>query len=402
MDEKAVSEKKAKKPLPKKKVLIILILAGIVSLVAGGLYWNYARTHISTDDAYIQGTIYPISFRVPGTVTRVLVRDNQLVEKGQALAELDPTDYDVAFKQARANLGNARSRLESARLAVPLESDQTRARMDESRAVVGTNEKNLAEAREQFRRLEEESRSQKALLDKAGWDRDRFDKLYQQKAVSKQQFDEAATNFEVAASRYQGSLAAQQALKNTIAALGEQIKKARAQMELARTGEKVVSIKKTQSEAAQAELDLAEARLEQARLQLSYTRISAPARGRITKKNVEAGQQVQAGQPLLALVSLEDVWVAANYKETQLTRVKTGQPATIAVDTFPGRKIKGRVDSIMAGTGSAFSLFPPENATGNFVKIVQRIPVKIVLDKNQELPPLRIGMSVVPTIHIEN
>jgi membrane fusion protein, multidrug efflux system len=397
-----VSEENAKKSLPKKKALWILAVVGLAAVVTGVFYWRYVRTHVSTDDAYIQGTIYPISFRIPGTVIRVAVQDNQTVEKGQVLAELDPTDYEVAWRQAQANLENARARWASARLAVPLESDQTRARLDESRAGVGAYEKNLAESRDQLRRLEQESRSQKALLDKAGWDRDRFDKLYQQKAVSKQQFDEAATNQEVAASRYQGSLASQQALKNTMASLEEQIKRAKAQVELARTGEKVVSIKKTQSEAAKAELALAEARLEQARLQWSYTRITAPARGRITKKNLEPGQQVQAGQPLLALVSLEDVWVAANYKETQLTRVKVGQPATIAVDTFPGKKIKGRVESIMAGTGSAFSLFPPENATGNFVKIVQRIPVKIVLDKNQELPPLRIGMSVVPTILVED
>ncbi|MBI5582902.1 MAG: HlyD family secretion protein [Deltaproteobacteria bacterium] len=397
-----MSEENVKKPSPKKKTFLILAVVGIIAVIIGGLYWRYVRTHISTDDAYVQGTIYPISFRVPGTVTRVLVKDNQLVEEGQALAELDPTDYEVAAKQARANLEQAKSRWESARLAVPLESDQTRARVDESRAGVGTFENNLAEAREQLRRLEEETRSQKALLDKAELDRDRFSKLYQQQAISRQQFDETATNYEVAASRYQGSLAAQQALKNTMASLGEQIKKARAQVDLAQTGEKVVSIKKQQLEAAKAELDLAEARLEQARLQLAYTRIMAPARGRITKKSLETGQRVQAGQPVLALVSLEEVWVAANYKETQLTRVKVGQKAKIEVDTFPGKKIRGRVESIMAGTGSAFSLFPPENATGNFVKIVQRIPVKIVLDKNQELPPLRIGMSVVPTILVED
>lgn len=396
-----MSEDKAKKP-PKKKILILLSLAGLAAIVIGFFYWRYTRTHITTDDAYVQGTIYPISFRVPGTVIRVSVQDNQLVGKGQVLAELDPTDYEVALRQAQANLENARARQASARLAVPLESDQTRARLDESRAGVGAYEKNLVEAREQLRRLEEETRSQKALLDKAGWDRDRFSKLYRQQAIAKQQYDEAATNHEVAAARHQASLAAQQALKSTMASLEEQIKRARAQVDLARTGEKVVSIKKQQSAAAQADLTLAEARLEQARLQLSYARITAPAAGRVTKKNLEPGQQVQAGQPLLALVSLEDVWVAANYKETQLTRVQVGQKATIRVDTFPDKKIRGRVESIMAGTGSAFSLFPPENATGNFVKIVQRIPVKIVLDKNQEIPPLRVGMSVVPTILVDD
>jgi membrane fusion protein (multidrug efflux system) len=254
------------------------------------------------------------------------------------------------------------------------------------------------EAREQLRRLQEETKSLKALLDKATWDRDRFNKLYQQQAISRQQYDEAQTQYEVAFSRHQGSLAAQQALRNTIAGLGEQIKRAQAQVAFAETGRQGVKMKKQQLEAARAELSLAEARLEQARLQLSYTRVLAPARGQITKKNVEAGNLVQAGQPLMALVPLENLWVVANYKETQLTRVKPGQEVTIKVDTFAGKKIKGRVESLMAGTGSAFSLFPPENATGNFVKIVQRLPVKIVLEKNQELPPLRIGMSVEPTI----
>ena len=386
----------------KKKPVFILAGVGLLAVIGGFLYWRYTQTHISTDDAYVAGSIYSVSFRIPGTVAKVLVHDNQLVESGQALVTLDPTDYEVAYKQAQANLENLKARWASAQIAVPLESDQTRARVDESKAGIGTLEKNVDEAREQLRRLQEETKSLKALLDKATWDRDRFNKLYQQQAISRQQYDEAQTQYEVAFSRHQGSLAAQQALQNTIAGLGEQIKRAQAQVVFAETGRQGVKIKKQQLEAAKAELSLAEARLEQARLQLSYTRILSPARGQITKKSVEAGNMVQAGQPLMALVPLENLWVVANYKETQLTRVKPGQEVTIKADTFPGKKIKGRVESLMAGTGSAFSLFPPENATGNFVKIVQRLPVKIVLDKNQELPPLRIGMSVEPTILIED
>ena len=375
---------------------------GLLAVLGGFLYWKYTQTHIATDDAYVTGSIYSVSFRIPGTVAKVLVHDNQLVESGQVLVTLDPTDYEVAYKQAQANLENLKARWASAQMAVPLESDQTRARVDESKAGKGTLEKNVDEAREQLRRLQEETKSLKALLDKATWDRDRFNKLYQQQAISRQQYDEAQTQYEVAFSRHQGSLAAQQALQNTIAGLGEQIKRAQAQVVFAETGRQGVKIKKQQLEAAKAELSLAEARLEQARLQLSYTRILSPARGQITKKSVEAGNMVQAGQPLMALVPLENLWVVANYKETQLTRVKPGQEVTIKADTFPGKKIKGRVESLMAGTGSAFSLFPPENATGNFVKIVQRLPVKIVLDKNQELPPLRIGLSVEPTILVED
>jgi membrane fusion protein, multidrug efflux system len=386
----------------KKRSIFIVAGVGLLAVIGGFLYWQYAQTHIATDDAYVVGSIYSVSFRIPGTVAKVLVHDNQLVESGQALVTLDPTDYEVAYKQAQANLENLKARWATAQMAVPLESDQTRARVDESKAGKGTFEKNVDEAREQLRRLQEETKSLKALLDKATWDRDRFNKLYQQLAISRQQYDEAQTQYEVAFARHQGSLAAQQALQNTIAGLGEQIKRAQAQVVFAETGRQGVKIKKQQLEAAKAELSLAEARLEQARLQMAYTRIQAPARGHITKKNVEAGNLVQAGQPLMALVPLENLWVVANYKETQLTAVKPGQKVTIKVDTFPGQKIKGRVESLMAGTGSAFSLFPPENATGNFVKIVQRLPVKIVLENNQDLPPLRIGMSVEPTILVKD
>ena len=386
----------------KKKPVIIMAGVGLLAVIGGFLYWRYTQTHVSTDDAYVAGSIYSVSFRIPGTVAKVLVHDNQLVVSGQALVVLDPTDYEVAYKQAQANLENLKARWASAQMAVPLESDQTQARVDESQAGKGTLEKNVDEAREQLRRLQEETKSLKALLDKATWDRDRFNKLYQQQAISRQQYDDAQTQYAVAFSRHQGSLAAQQALQNTIAGLGEQIKRAQAQVVFAETGRQGVKIKKQQLEAAKAELSLAEARLEQSRLQLSYTRILSPAGGQITKKNVEAGNMVQAGQPLMALVPLENLWVVANYKETQLTRVKPGQEVTIKADTFPGKKIKGRVESLMAGTGSAFSLFPPENATGNFVKIVQRLPVKIVLDKNQELPPLRIGLSVEPTILVKD
>ncbi len=380
-----------------------LILGGIalLGLIVGFFWYHYAQTHISTDDAYVTGSIYSLSFRVSGTVARVDVHDNQLVDAGQVIATLDPTDYEVAYNQAQANLEALKARWASAQIAVPLESDQTQARVNESTAGVGTFQKNFLEAQEQLRRAQEETKSLKAILTKAALDRDRFDSLFKNHAVSKQQFDEALTQYQVAEARYNASLAGQQALQKTIESLQEQINRARAQVDLARTGKQSVKIREQMAKAAKAELSLAEARLEQARLQLSYIQIKAPARGHITKKNVEVGNQVQAGQPLMALVPLENLWIVANYKETQLKRVKTGQKVSIKVDTFSGERLRGRVESIMAGTGAAFSLFPPENATGNFVKIVQRIPVKIVLDQDQKnLPQLRVGMSVIPTILI--
>jgi membrane fusion protein, multidrug efflux system len=384
-----------------KKAVIILCGLGLVGLIVGVFWYRYTQTHISTDDAYVTGSIYSLSFRVPGTVAQVNVHDNQLVETGQVIATLDPTDYQVAYNQALANLEALKARWASAQIAVPLESDQTQARVNESTAGVGTFKKNFLEAQEQLRRAQEETKSLKAILTKAVLDRDRYDSLFKNHAVSKQQFDDVQTQYLVAEARYNASLAGQQALQKAIESQQEQINRASAQVDLARTGKQSVKIREQMAKAARAELSLAEARLEQARLQLSYTQIKAPARGHITKKNIEVGNQVQAGQPLMALVPLENLWIVANYKETQLKRVKTGQKVSIRVDTFSGERLRGRVDSIMAGTGAAFSLFPPENATGNFVKIVQRIPVKIVLNQDRKnLPRLRVGMSVIPTILI--
>lgn len=397
-----MAEESPKNNQRKKKGILILSTVGIVGLIVAAILYQYTRTHITTDDAYVTGSIYSLSFRVPGTVAEVQVHDNQRVEAGQVIATLDRTDYELAYRLAQANLAAAQARWTSARLAVPLESVQTEARVNETRAGKGAMEKNVQEAREHLRRAQEEINSLQAILNKAALDKDRMQNLFGQKAVSKQQYDEALTQHQVAEARYKAAQAGQAAIQKTVESLIEQINRAKAQVDLAQTGEQSVKIRQQQALAAKSELALAEARLEQARLQLTYTQIKAPARGQITKKNVEKGNQVQAGQPLMALVPLDRVWIQANYKETQLTRVKPGQKVLVKVDTFPGKKFQGRVESIMAGTGSAFSLFPPENATGNFVKIVQRIPVKILLtSEGKDLPPLRIGMSVISTILIE-
>lgn len=397
-----MAEESLKNNQRKKKGILILCTIGIVGLIVAAVLYQYTRTHITTDDAYVTGSIYSLSFRVPGTVAEVLVHDNQRVEAGQVIATLDRTDYELAYTLAQANRAAAQARWTSAQLAVPLESVQTEARVNETRAGKGAMEKNVQEAREHLRRAQEEINSLQAILNKATLDKDRFQNLFGHKAVSKQQYDEVLTQQQVAEARYKAALAGQAAIQKTVESLIEQINRAKAQVDLAQTGEQSVKIRQQQALAAKSELALAEARLEQARLHLTYTQIKAPAPGQITKKNVEKGNQVQAGQPLMALVPLNRVWIQANYKETQLTRVKPGQKVVVKVDTFPGKKFQGRVESIMAGTGSAFSLFPPENATGNFVKIVQRIPVKILLtSEEKDLPLLRIGMSVIPTILID-
>lgn len=398
-----MAENQIKKNIFNKKVLIILGAIGVVGLVLGIIYYRYSKTHISTDDAYVAGNIYSLSFRVPGSVSQVLVNDNQLVEKGQLIATLDSTDYEVAVKEAQANLDAIKSRWLSSRLAVPLEKNQTLARINESTAGKGVMEKNLLQAQDQVKRAEQQTQSLKAILDKAARDRTRYTNLYNKKAISQQQYEEAQTQYTVAEANYKASLAAQEALEKNLGALRDQINRAEAQVHLAQTGHQSVKIREQAAKSAQSELDLATARLEQARLRKSYTELRAPAHGHITKKNIEVGDQVQSGQPLMALVPLDNLWVVANYKETDLTRIRKGDRVTLKADTYPDITIRGRVDSIMAGTGSAFSLFPPENATGNYVKVVQRIPVKIILDPNQkDLPRLRVGMSVIPTILVKD
>jgi membrane fusion protein (multidrug efflux system) len=278
----------------KKKAFLIVGAIVAVGLVAGWFYASYSRTHISTDDAFIEGNIYTIAFRVAGTVKAVHVSDNQKVKKGDLLVELDPADYRSRRDAARANLALQRA--------------------------------NLRFAQQELKRA-------KTLLAEEAGTADRYDK--------------AASSEEM----------------------------------------------------ARAEVKLAEEHLEQAELNLGYTTVVAPADGDVTKKNVQVGNQVQANQPLMALVSLDDLWVIANYKETEMGGMHPGQEVRITVDTFPGRTFRGTVDSIMAGTGVSFSLFPAENATGNYVKVVQRIPVKIRLDRSSDPGQvLRVGMSVVPTV----
>lgn len=278
----------------KRKAFLIVGIVVAVGLAAGWSYRSYSRSHISTDDAFIEGNIHTIAPRVAGAVRSVLVRDNQRVKQGDLLVELDPADH--------------RSRRDAARAALELQ-------------------------RANLRLAEREGKRAEALLASEANSQERYDK-----AVSAR-------------------------------------------------------------EIALAQVTLAEEHLRQAELNLGYTAIAAPADGYVTRKSVQVGNQVSVGQPLMAVVSLDELWVVANYKETEMGLIRPGQEVRITVDTFPGRTFTGRVDSIMAGTGVSFSLFPAENATGNYVKVVQRIPVKIRLDEGTDKDHvLRVGMSVVPTV----
>lgn len=328
----------------KKKVALFILSALIISgIIIGVLYYNYLKNNISTDDAYIQGSIHLASPKIAGTVLKVYVNDNQQVKKGDTLIIIDPKDFDIKIENAKASLDLAVNEVSS--LYASLASANAKVKIAE------------------------------ASYKQALTDYQRNEQLYREGVISKDLIDRSNTSLDVAA----GSL------KNA----KEELRKIKAQIgESSQKGKEALIRQK-------------EAVLKEALTQKEYATIIAPADGYVTKKSVEEGNYIYPGQPVLAVVSLNDVWVVANYKETQVTNIKKGQKVKIKVDTYPGRTFYGRVDSIMAGTGATFSLIPPENATGNFVKVVQRIPVKIVLDKVSDSETLRPGMSVIPTIIVK-
>lgn len=351
----------------KKIALSIFAIVVIVGLTALFFYTRYIKTHISTDDAFIDGDIYTIASKVSGTVKNVFVSSNQLVKKGDILVELDEADYEVKVSEA----------------ASALEAEKAKTTEIESRIVAAR--KLLAETVARVEAVKALNELQNAKLEQAEKDRDRAENLYKKQAISKEKYERALTAYKVALAQVRASTEDMKAVTLAV----ETQKAAVKQAEASKISQMSIIKQK-------------EAVLETAQLNSGYTKINSPADGHVTKKSVEAGNQIKAGQPIMAVVSLDDVYVTANYKETELERVKPGQKVEIEVDTYPGKKFTGKVESIMAGTGSAFSLFPPENATGNYVKVVQRIPVKIVLDKDADKEHvLRVGMSVVPTIIVE-
>jgi membrane fusion protein (multidrug efflux system) len=352
----------------KKKVSIIIFIAlALIGIISIYFYLRYKAVHITTDDAFIEGHIYTIAPKVRGTVKRIYVDDNQLVKKGDILLEIDPVDYEVMMNEASSVLSQEESKLAE----IDARIEASKRKLSELNAAMKSEKANLE--------------LQEAKLKLAEIDFKRAKNLYEKEAIPKERYDNAQTGYDVAVS--------------IVKAQAEQLKQA----EMAVETQKALIKQGEASRPPQVSVIKAKgANLKAAELNYGYTRIYAPSDGYVTKKNVEVGNQIQVDQPLMAVVSLTDIWVVANYKETQLEKVRPGQKVSIKVDTFPGQVFKGRVDSIMAGSGSVFSLFPPENATGNYVKVVQRIPLKILFDKDTDPHHvLRIGMSVVPTILVE-
>lgn len=369
-----------------------LLRLALFALVLGALgYWGYRHYLLNagiekTDNAYIEARVVHISPRVPGPILRLRVTDNQVVETGELLAEIDPRDYEIQVAQAQATLDAAIARRRSAETSLAMMRVTSTASLDEAG-------EQLAAVR--ARELEEVARvrAAEAEMERAQSDYRRMREMAAN-LVSPQQLD-------LAEASAKSSAAALEAAQRRVASTRAEIQQAEARLRSADTAPLQVQVTEAQLQQYVAEVAQAEAALEQARLNLSYTRITAPEAGRISKRSAEQGAYVQAGSAILTLTT-HDVWVVANYKETQLTGMHPGQPATIEVDAYPAENFSGRVDSIQAGTGARFSLLPPENATGNFVKVVQRVPVKIVFDPPPP-DPMRLvpGMSVVPRVRTQ-
>ena len=388
-------------------VVVVVALAGV-----GVWLWVTAGRE-STDDAQVDAFVTQIAARVSGTVTRVAVDDNQIVEAGAVLVELDPRDYQVAVDKARAELADAEATAVAAQSNVPITSTTAasnittaRGGIAQAQAGVAASEKEVEAARARLTTAQARVREAEANATKAARDVERLRGLLARDEVSQQQFESTSSAAEaqkaaVDSSRSQvaeaeaGIRVAESKLMQARA--GEQ--QARAELETAQTGPSQVTATKARASSAEARVQQARATLAQAELNLQYATVKAPVRGVVSKKGINAGQVVQAGQPLLAIVQL-DVWIIANYKETQLKSMRPGQRVVVDVDAFGSREFHGKVDSIAGATGSRFSLLPPENATGTFVKVVQRVPVKIVLDPGQDPDRLlRPGMSVTPTVY---
>jgi membrane fusion protein (multidrug efflux system) len=385
----------------------------VLALIAGVWMWLSAGKQ-STDDAQLEAHITQVATRVGGMVVKVAVKDNQLVEEGALLAEIDPRDYQVAVDRARAELADAKAAAVAAGTGVPIAEVSTRSDVrtasggvDEAEAGVTVADRQIESAQAQLVAAQARQREREATSLKNAKDVERLKPLVNKEEIAVQQFDAAvasaaaaraaadAAKSDVAAAQMAVAVAQQRAVQARATAA-----QAHAGLQNARTAPQQLQVTRARADAAAAKVTQAQANLAQAELNLSRTQIKAPSSGVVSRKSIEAGQVLQAGQPILALVSLNDIWVVANFKETQLRDVRVGQRVRVEVDALGGREFNGHVESLAAATGAKFSLLPPENATGNYVKVVQRVPVKIVLEPGQDPEHLlRPGMSVQPTIY---
>jgi membrane fusion protein (multidrug efflux system) len=381
-------------------IRIGLGVGAIVLLVAGVFLVRYLGSYESTDDAQVDGHVNSISARVSGHVVKLNVQDNQFVQAGTVLVEIDPADYQVALDRAKAELDDAKAAATAAGVDVPITSVNTNSQLSSTQAGADSARAGIQLAKQQAEVAKAQLQEAEANNVKAQNDLGRYKQLVDKQEISQQQYDQAVATAAASAAGVQAARANTDAALQQITQAEGKLTQAEAEWHNANTAPQQLTSMRAKAASALAEVQRKSADVEQAQLNLQYTKIVAPVAGMVSDRSVEVGQNVAPGQELMKIIPLDDIWITADFKETQLKNIKAGQNVTIAVDAT-GKKYKGKVDSIAGASGARFSLLPPENATGNYVKVVQRIPVKIVLDpgenKNHELRP---GMSATPKVWI--
>ena len=402
-DKKDKKEQTPEEKSKRKRALLIFAAVLVVAAIGGLFYWLHARQFEDTDDAQIDGNLSPIGTRIDGSIIKVYVQNNQVVKIGDPLVDLDPRDNHVALDQAEAQVYQARSMLSSQRPNVPITEVQNSTNILSARADVVSSEAGIASAERDRDQAAAQVVQQEAANNKAQSDLKRYKILVDKQEISKADFDQYESNAKQEAANLVAMQSALLAADRTVDQRRAQLDQSKSKLtQNEQTALPQLRVRRATVEQQVASLKSAQAQLEQAGLNLDYTRIKAPVAGIVMKRSAQVGSHVQAGQQLLTISEIGSLWVTANFKETQLLHMRIGQRVTIHVDSLD-RDFRGSIETIGGATGSVASTLPPENATGNYVKVVQRIPVRIALDANQEAANrLRPGMSVEPRVRIAN
>ena len=384
------------------KALIVVLLIGAVLVTGGVLYWNYAQGYESTDDAQVDGHLNGISSRIAGTISNVCVDENQFVKAGDLVAEIDPRDYQIALAQAKAEVSQKQAEVQVQDPNVPMTEVSSQTNILSAQADVATADAGVAWAERDLVAAQGRLREAEANYAKAREDVARYKALVDKDEIPRQVYDQAVSSANALQAAVDSNRAATEASQKLVDQRRSQLVQAQSHLgEANRNAPQRLAVSRANVAAKQADAQVAKTRVEQAELNLTYTKIYAPVSGVITKRSVEVGNRVQPGQQLFLIGQLSDLWVTANFKETQLRHMHPGQRATISVDAYD-QTFQGYVESMPGATGTITSLLPPENASGNYQKVVQRLPLRIRFDKNQQgLDRLRPGMSVVPKVKLK-
>ena len=382
------------------KKLKLVGLGIVVVATAIALYWLLVlRYRVTTDDAYVHADSAQISSRVDGTVTEVMVDNDFPVERGQVLLQLDPRDFEVAVEQAQGVFARTQAEVRAMEISVSVTDIQTAAQLNKAEAEYQGAQDRKNEALHRLQQLRKQREGAYAEMIQTQRDYKRFETLFQSNVVPEERRDQANTAMVKARATVEATDAQIKALQASLQAIQQEVQQAQAQLKSAQAERQQVEVTKEKLAALRGQQQEAQSQLKAVQLDLSYTTVRAPISGYIAQKSIQVGDSVQKAQPLMAVVPLHDVYVEANFKESQLKNVRLGQPAIIEADIYPGYLYHGKVSGIRAGTGAAFSLLPPENATGNWIKVVQRVPVKIILAEPPPADhPLRLGLSLFVTI----